>query len=116
LPTQEAQPKLSLTWEVQHKPLSSLEVQCSIFKQPTEACLIDRVPDTEGCQSHYNKLQAGMHIPYKVTYAHVGAFNPVLTNGPTIPQSVPRGPCQLQIGSILPHTSKNAQGQCCSIK
>ncbi len=48
------QPKLSLTWEVQTRPLSSPEVQCGIFKQPTKACLIDSVPAT--CEKNYEAI------------------------------------------------------------
>jgi len=48
------QPKLSLTWEVQSKPLSSLEVQHGTFMQPTKARLIDSVPDT--CKKDYEAI------------------------------------------------------------
>jgi len=45
-PSMKTQPKPLLTWEVKTKPLSSLEVQRGIFKQPTKACPIDSVPST----------------------------------------------------------------------
>ncbi len=52
-PSPKSQPKPSLIWEVQPKPPSSPEVQCSTFKQPTKACLIDSVPAT--CQKEEYK-------------------------------------------------------------
>ncbi len=101
-PSLKTQPKLLLTWEVQSKPLSSLEVQCGTSKQPMKACPIDSVPAT--CKKDYKAIttsfkQGQLSLPNQ----------PTITVTPSPVQRPGKDPCQPQLSSIQPHTGNDAQ-------